>query len=77
MRIAAAPMHRPCPDPRCRDGLACSRSKLSGGRAWVPCGTCRGTGRVDEKDEDLRTAGIVLWDPSDEDFRSSPTHWSP
>ena len=44
---------------------------------WVPCCTCRGRGRVDEDDEDLRTAGIVLWDRSDEDFRSSPIHWSP
>ena len=70
-------MFRPCPDPRCRDGHVCSRSKRSGRPGWVCCATCKGSGQVDEKDEDLRTAGIVLWDPSDEDFRSSPLHWSP
>jgi hypothetical protein len=31
---------------------------------------------VDECSEDLREGGIVVADATDEDFRSSPTHWS-
>lgn len=39
------------------------------------CPTCRGLGSIDERDEDLREAGIIVDDATDEDFRSSPTHW--
>lgn len=41
------------------------------------CPVCLGAGCVSEEDEDLRSAGVVLWDRSDEDFRSQPTHWRP
>lgn len=70
-------LRRTCPDPRCRDGFVSYALRRSAHRAVRPCPTCGGSGRVDERDDDLRAAGIVLWDPSDEDFRSSPTHYVP
>lgn len=71
-------MRRPCPSPWCRDGLVSCKFRVSAHRSWVrvrACPTCQGAGWVDEDDEDLRTAGVVVWDRTDEDFRSSPTHW--
>jgi hypothetical protein len=41
------------------------------------CPVCGGTGAVTDEDEDLRSAGVVVSDRSDEDFRSEPTHWRP
>ncbi|MEQ1508119.1 MAG: hypothetical protein ABMB14_38170 [Myxococcota bacterium] len=67
-------MHRPCPNPWCRDGLVGTRHLRGEGRSR-PCPICRGRTTVDERDADLREAGIVVDDATDEDFRSSPTHW--
>jgi hypothetical protein len=38
---------------------------------------CRGQGTIEEEEADLRSAGVVVWDATDEDFRSLPLHWSP
>lgn len=71
-------MRRPCPHPLCRDGVVPvidrSRRRVVGHRR---CPTCGGVGSVRDEDEDLRSAGVVVWDRSDEDFRSHPTHWLP
>jgi len=37
------------------------------------CPTCGGLGTVDERDDDMRCAGIVAWGVTEEDFRSFPT----
>ncbi len=70
-------MIRECPNPWCHRGVVCcvagalSRNEPRHRR----CPTCHGAGAVEEDDEDLRAAGIYVWDRTDEDFRSSPNHW--
>lgn len=49
-------------------------------RLPAPCPVCRGNGGLDERserEEDLRSAGIVVDDATEEDFRSSPILWQP
>jgi hypothetical protein len=44
------------------------------------CPVCHGLGQIDEREErdaDMRSAGIVVDDATDEDFRSSPMLWHP
>lgn len=71
-------MHRACPDPRCTDGHVVHVMHFSPhhdelrGRTRV-CPTCQGRGTIDEREADLRHAGIVTWGVTEEDFRSSPT----
>jgi hypothetical protein len=68
-------MIRDCPNPWCHDGLVAPMRTPRLPTRSRPCEICRGQGEVDERDEDLRQAGIVVFDATDEDFRSSPTHW--
>lgn len=69
-------MVRDCPNPWCRKGVVCCVARAS---SIEPrnrrCPTCHGVGAVEEDDEDLRAAGVFVWDRTEEDFRSSPTHW--
>jgi len=74
-------MRRPCPNPRCQDGAVAtallSVPTADRHRICRPCPTCGGRGTIEETEDDLRSAGVVLWGPDDEDFRSMPLHWSP
>jgi hypothetical protein len=74
-------MRHPCPHPNCRDGVVTVVGRIGGSARRVigrrRCPVCCGAGWVDEESEDLRSAGVVVWDHSDEDFRSRPTHWRP
>lgn len=69
-----ARMQRPCPDPRCTDGLVVRAPRRLGapGRART-CPVCGGRGTIDERDADLRCAGVYTWGVTEEDFRSQPT----
>lgn len=74
-------MRRPCSNPWCRDGLVTTwvappHRKRSELRPRT-CPVCLGAGIEDEDTGDLLAAGIVVWDASDEDFRSDPFHWEP
>jgi hypothetical protein len=70
-------MDSSCPNPWCRDGLV--GSPVRGARHFPArsrlCPVCHGRASIDERDADLREAGIVVADATDEDFRSSPTLW--
>lgn len=70
-------MRRPCPHPFCRDGVVPVVARCRDRRVVTRrrCPVCHGLGCVSEEDEDLRSAGVVVWDRSEEDFRSQPTHW--
>lgn len=78
-------MRHPCPNPFCCEGrsarISVKRpSHLALERRSLRCPICRGTGSLgesDERDEDLRSAGIVLDGATEEDFRSSPVLWQP
>jgi hypothetical protein len=70
----------------CQDGTVASflLSSLPRARRSFPswagfraCAACGGRGTIEEAEADLRSAGVVLWDSSEEDFRSLPLHWSP
>jgi hypothetical protein len=72
------PMRRACPHPDCTDGVVVRAT------GWQPhherlrgrtqlCPLCGGSGTIDERDEDMRCAGIVAWGVTEEDFRSQPT----
>ncbi len=71
----------PCPDPRCFDGVithwATSPHSRQARVVRHGCSTCGGLGVIDERAHDLWLAGIVAAGSTDEDFRSSPTHWRP
>ena len=71
----------PCPDPRCCDGTitiwAASPHYRQARVVRRCCPTCGGAGNIDERAQDLWQAGIVASGATDEDFRSSPTHWRP
>ncbi|MEZ4235508.1 MAG: hypothetical protein R3F59_04965 [Myxococcota bacterium] len=68
-------MIRPCPNPYCHEGVVAPMRNARLPARARPCEVCGGASTVDERDEDLREAGIVVVDATDEDFRSSPTHW--
>ncbi len=73
-------MRRPCPNPRCQDGSVTTTLLPTVDRHHAicrPCPMCGGRGTIEETEDDLRSAGVVLWGPDDEDFRSMPLHWSP
>jgi hypothetical protein len=69
--------HRPCPNPRCQDGTVSTWDTPPRGELRVrqyACSYCSGRGTLDPLAEDLALRGVYLVDPTDEDFRSSPTH---
>ena len=68
-------MVRECPNPWCQMGVVCCVARSTGEPRNRRCPTCDGVGAVEEDDEDLRAAGVFVWDRTEEDFRSSPTHW--
>jgi hypothetical protein len=75
-------MRLPCPNPRCQDGTIAtaflSLPAAARGRSMRPgcrvCHTCEGVGTIEEGEFDLRSAGVVLWGATAEDFRSLPLH---
>ncbi len=70
----------PCPSPSCRGGWTLSPPEHPAQLQRLHttrCSVCGGAGSIDERAEDLWTAGIVVAGATDEDFRSSPTLWAP
>lgn len=61
-----------CPEPRCHHGWLVPEPHLAH-RPPRRCPQCLGEGTVDELQRDLWSAGIVVPEATEEDFRSFPT----